>query len=136
MLKQKQIDELCVLVEYLVDNGFVDMSDASAEISFMEYGMLRNPKTDKVIYCRPGNGEFNEIMLDWTIISIDDVKEYLEEDATDGFYSFIGSTKEKELAGLDNNYLSNLVQAINMYDGYFQQSCVWSDSIESIKEGL
>ena len=133
MLTQKQIDNLCDLVEYLTDRGFSDMSDASAEISFMEYGMIRNPKTDQVIYCTPVDADYKEIMLDWSIVSIEDVREYLEEDATDGFYSFIGSSKEKELNQLNNNYLAGVIQGINQYDGYFQQSCLWNLDTESIK---
>ncbi|MCK5615786.1 hypothetical protein KAR91_78710 [Candidatus Pacearchaeota archaeon] len=133
MLMQVQIDRLCDLIEYLVNNGFSDMSDASAEISFMDYGMLRNPKTNQVIYCMPVDADYKEIMLDWSIISIEDVKEYLKEDATDSFYSFVGSTKEQELKGLDNNYLSSIIQAINQYDGNFQQSCLWNYDTETIK---
>ena len=132
MLTQKQIDKLCELVEYLTDNGFTDMSDASAEISFLEYGMLRNPRANQVIYCGPVDCLYAEIRLDWSLIGIDDVKEYLEN-ATDGFYSFIGSTKRKELDQLDNEFLSSLIQTINQYDGNFQQSCVWNHTVDSIK---
>ena len=133
MLKQKQINELNKLVEYLVDKGFTDMVDVSAEESFIEYGRLRNPDTDQVVYCMPGDGDFVEIALDWSIVDIDDVKEYLEESATVDFYSCIGSTKEKELAGLNNSYLSGMIHVMNMYSGYFQQSCTWDYDVETIK---
>ena len=136
MLTQLEVDKLCELVEYLTDRGFVDMVDASAEISFMEYGMLRNPTTEQVIYCMPGDGCYNGIILDWSIVSLEDVKEYLEEDATAGYYSFIGSSKKKELNQLNNNYLAGVIQGINQYDGHFQQSCLWNLDTESIKRVL
>lgn len=59
-----------------------------------------------------------------------------EEDATDGYYSFIGSSKEKELNQLNNDYLAGVIQGINQYDGQFQQSCHWDLDIEYIKRVL
>lgn len=133
MLPQEKINCLCELVEYLTNKGFTDMSDASAEISFLEYGMLRNPETNRVIYCKPVDDVYENIVLDWSIVDLDDVKEYLEDIATTGFYSFIGSDRKVELDRLNRDYLSGIIEVINQYDGYFSQSCIWSYDIKAIK---
>lgn len=107
------------ILEQLETEGYTDGLDASMGISLFEYGIIRNPKTDKVIYYVPEIKKY-----DWSTVAIGEVKEVLET-ATNGFYSFIGSTKEIELKQLDNNNLSNIIHSLNSYSGAFNDSCNW-----------
>lgn len=52
-------------------------------------------------------------------ISFEDVKEVLEE-VEDGYFNFIGSTREKELNELDNDYLTSHIFSLNTYSGFFE----------------
>lgn len=112
----------------LEKEGYTDRLDVSMEISLFEYGIIRNPKTDKVIYYIPEIKKY-----DWTTITLEEVKEVLET-ATNGFYSFIGSTKETELNQLDNNYLTNIIHSLNSYSGAFNDSCTWDCNLMELLE--
>jgi len=115
-------------IKQLIEDGdydaYTDRVDVSIEISLLEYGIIRNPETNECIFCITRTSEWEmeddnkSIELQHRDISIDDMKEYLEEWASDGFFSFIGSDKQKELDQLDNNF-AHLIQSITMYDGYF-----------------
>ena len=115
-------------IKQLIEDGdydaYTDRVDVTIEISLLEYGIIRNPKTNECIFCITRTCEWEmedddkSIELQHRDISIDDMKEYLEEWASDGFFSFIGSDKQKELDQLDNNF-AHLIQSITMYDGYF-----------------
>jgi hypothetical protein len=133
-MEQVDIDKMSKLAETLDKAGFSDRTDVSAEVSLLEYGLMRNPTTNRVIYAMPADVS-NSPCFDWTIIDLDDVKEFLDE-APKGFYDFIGSNKAAELDGLHNNYLTNIISAANMYNGWFQQSCVWNYTIDSIAEQI
>jgi hypothetical protein len=100
--------------------GYTDMMDTSKKISLFEYGIVRRPRDGRVVYYIP---EINK--WDWTIISLDKVKEALEN-INSGFYSFIGSDKETELKNLDNNYLSGIIFSINGWNGMFRDSCYFT----------
>ena len=113
------------IIKELEKNGYTDGVDISIEISFFEYGIIRNPKTNKVLYrsLRPycltdGVDIFG---YDWTNVEINDVIEALEE-IENGFYDYIGSDKETELKHLDNEDLSYIISSINNYNGYFNDS--------------
>ena len=134
MDKQKKINQLSKFAEYLSTHGFIDTIDVSAEISLCEYGLMRNPKTGKVIYSIPIEST-HEIQLDWTIVNLEDAQEFLEE-APDGFFSFISSNKKTELKNLSADFLSNIILSANMYNGWFEQSCTWDNDIESLKTNL
>ena len=103
---------------------FTDRMDASIKISLYEYQIIRNPKTDKCVIC---TNTHEMDLMDETIkpkvrveyISFDDVHEALEE-ASEGYFNFIGSTKEKELESLNNNYLTMSIFSLDQYNGYFQ----------------
>ena len=103
---------------------FTDRMDASIKISLYEYQIIRNPKTDKSVIC---TNTHEMDLMDETIkpkvrveyISFDDVHEALEE-ASEGYFNFIGSTKEKELKLLDNDYLTMSIFSLDQYNGYFE----------------
>ena len=108
---------------------FTDRMDASIKISLYEYQIIRNPKTDKCVICTNTHEmdvSFGDL-LDESIkpkvrveyISFDDVHEALEE-ASEGYFNFIGSTKEKELKLLDNDYLTMSIFSLDQYNGYFE----------------
>jgi hypothetical protein len=110
--------------------NFTDKVDVTTTISLYEYGIIRNPKTDKCIICI----NTHELEANWgqldadsikpiiriDHISLEDVKEGLEE-MKQGYFDFIGSTKKEELHALDNEYLSHHITSMNQYNGYFDQ---------------
>lgn len=107
---------------------YTDKMDVDKDISLYEYGIIRNPKTDKCKVCvntHELDVNFGDVTKDsikpkievyW--ISFDDVKEALQE-ADDGYFNFIGSTRENELKYLDNNYLTGTIHSMEMYNGWF-----------------
>ena len=103
---------------------FTDRMDASIKISLYEYQIIRNPKTDKCVIC---TNTHEMDLVDETIkpkvrveyISFDDVHEALEE-ASEGYFNFIGSTKEKELELLDNDHLTMSIFSLDQYNCYFE----------------
>lgn len=104
---------------------FSDRTDASYEVALFEYGLIRNPKTNKVIYCVNvvedyGNIRFKPIIRT-THISLEDVQDCLAE-MPDCFFSFIGSDRQTEVDKLDNEYLSYLISSADQYNGYFIDS--------------
>ena len=105
------------LLDQLEEKGYKDRVDVSMDISLFEYGIIRNPKTERVIYYHDSVKRY-----DWTSISVSDVKEALEE-VGEGFYSFIGSNKEDEMKNLDNDNLTTIIMSLNQYSGYFNDTC-------------
>ena len=103
-------------------DNYSDRVDVTTTISLYEYGIIRNPKTDKVIYCMNPEGEEhtkdNPPKIQTTFISLEEVKEALQ-DIGQGYFDFIGSDREAELSNLDNNHLSHHIHSINMYNGLF-----------------
>ena len=99
---------------------YSDRVDATTVISLFEYGLIRNPDTDKVIFCiNPSDNEHdrnNPPRITTTFITLDEVKDVLKE-IDDRYFDFIGSTRLTELYNLDNNHLSHHIQSINMWDG-------------------
>ena len=89
------------------------------KISLYEYGLIRNPDTNKVIFCLNPNwmeGEKPIIKTDY--IEFDEVQLALEN-IDIGYFDYIGCSKEKALARLDNRYLTLDILPINQYNGYF-----------------
>lgn len=101
------------ILDKLESLGYTDRVDISMDISLFEYGIIRNPETEKVIYYMPCIKEY-----DHTSVSIEEIRESLNEVGED-FFSFIGSDKETELKNLDNNHLSIMISHFNGYDGRF-----------------
>ena len=54
-------------------------------------------------------------------ISLDDVKDVLENNMEDGFFEYIDEPKEEVLSNLDNENLADYICSINSYNGW------WSD---------
>jgi len=101
---------------------YTDRMDVSIEISLFEYGIIRNPQTNEVLFYN-GDSEPRDdqrISLDNHDISLADVRGYLIDESSQGFFSYIGSDLKKELDGLDNKYLAGSIHSINQYDGYFR----------------
>ena len=112
-----------------IENGeydnYTDTVDVSIEISLFEYGIIRDPITTECLFCNPVDDwnmedDDNSIHLIRNDVSIQDVKDYLIEDASKGFFTYIGSDLETELERLDNSYLAHIIQSINQYDGWFR----------------
>ncbi len=114
-----------------VEEVFSDRVDVDLKISFFEYGIMRNPKTRVVIYSRPQNDNYDCFYYDYTIVSLEEVKEDLAE-IEEGFFNFIGSNRETELKRLVNTYLSSIIGDIYMYNGLYQQSCTWNYRLKEL----
>jgi hypothetical protein len=115
-------DEQEEIARQLDQAGFTDKMDVSTMISLFEYGIVRNPKTSQTIMTTTDYREGldpNTYRFSKDIITLKDVKDALNE-AGKGFYDFLGSTKEKEMANLDNDNLSGLIFSLNQWNGYFR----------------
>ena len=106
-------------------DNYTDRVDVSIEISLLEYGILRDPETTECLFCQPltDNWEMDEddksIILKSCDVSIADVRDYLIDESSKGFFSYIGSDLKIELERLDNNLLTHIIHSINSYDGWF-----------------
>ena len=104
---------------------YTDRVDVTIEISLFEYGILRNPKDDSCIFNNYLTNEEpdddKEIELNHTWVSLADVRGYLIDESSKGFFDYIGSDLETELERLDNNWLAPIINSINSYDGWFNQ---------------
>jgi N12 class adenine-specific DNA methylase len=102
--------------------AYTDRIDVNEDISLHEYGIIRNPKNDRTIFCTNPNVDYPEksyryeYVIDF--ISLQDVKEVLE-DINKGFFDFIGSDRETEIEQLYNDNLAYMIFSINQYDGSF-----------------
>lgn len=117
------------IIELLDAKGYTDKVDVSTEISFFEYGIIRNPKTGHVIYSM--EDEDGNRYYDYTFVDMDEVEEDLKE-IDDGFFDFIGSDLNTVLTGLDNNYLTDIIRSMNDYNGMYQQSCTFREKISDL----
>lgn len=108
---------ICINEKY-----YTDSIDVNKDISLYEYGILRNPKTNKTVIGLQTDDAGMYIIFAWNYISMDDIKNYLA-DAEEGFYNYIGSNKETEINRLDNENLSHIIHSINQYDGWFKPTC-------------
>lgn len=134
MEESKQME----LAQKLQKAGFSDAVDVSPEISLFEYGIIRNPKTEETILTYPSyvwEEMEKEIMFDSFTISLEEVKETLEE-MEKGFFDFIGSYKEREIKNLNNEYLTNMIQSIRDYNGTFPFSPCYSVEVIERREQL
>ncbi len=112
-----------------IENGdyddYTDMVDATMEISLLEYGIIRNPETTECLFLNEMVDQYDmtdddkAIVLKSCDVSISDVRDYLIDESSKGFFTFIGSSLEIELKRLDNNDLAHIIRSINQYDGYF-----------------
>lgn len=84
------------------------ISQIAENVSEIELELLLSVYPEAMIQVSP----FREI-------EFEDVKEVLEE-VEDGYFNFIGSTREKELNELDNDYLTSHIFSLNTYSGFFE----------------
>ena len=106
---------------------FSDKTDVNTKIALYEYGIIRNPKTNKCIICTNVHEldcSFGDVLsgipkIKVDYIDFDEVKEALG-DMGDGYFQFIGSDRETELENLDNDFLTFHIEALEAYDGRFR----------------
>lgn len=125
------------LADDLSDHGWIG-TDASPVISLFEYDLLYHPDNEIMIF---SNGRSVEIgaadTYKFTTMSIgqDDVIDALEHDMEDGYFSFIGSSREKSIREVKENDhgLVHHVFSINQYSGMFQprRYCLSVDDVRS-----
>lgn len=133
--------KLTTLAEKLHAAGFTDNNDATPGICLHDKGIMRNPETGVVIYCVPLNNQSagDDPVMAWTNVTVEEVIEDLE-DIEYGFYDCIGSTvtKQIELVEKDPNYLTGIIEAMNAYNGKYQQfgpEC-WNETPDSLRRFL
>ena len=98
---------------------FSDRLDVSYKESLYEYGIIRNPETNKTILCINAGQEHNKKnppQIRSTYITLEEVKEALEE-APSGYWSYIGGWKVNELQMLNNENLSHHIFSLWHYNG-------------------
>ena len=130
---RESFDRKSVNENELNQEEFTDRVDADFDTSLYEYGVVRNPKNDMTLIGRnPGD---DGLYTDYAVmyISIEDVKEVLEE-MEEGFYSFIGEPKEEVLARLSNDLLAINIMDINMYNGWWSDQAQYQESLKTSKE--
>lgn len=126
------------LVELLEEEGFTDGLDASTEISLFDYGEIRRPSDNLVIYCRAWLGtddwDKEEFRFDWSEVTEEEVRDYVEHDAREGFFEFVSITRESYLRSILNDRLSDDIHIINQYDGYFSETLTWDYTLAEITQ--
>lgn len=96
----------------LEKNGFTDGVDINPEVSLFEYGILRNPKTEKtILVLTDGEQVFG---IDYIEVSLNDVKTQLKN-IEPKFFDFIGTPKETLLLNLAANYLASIISSLMAY---------------------
>jgi len=98
---------------------FSDRVDVNTVISLYDYGLIRNPKTDKTIVCINSGEEHtkkNPPKIKVTWIDLETVKEHLE-DISEGFFDFIGSDRQTEIDALDYCSLTHIISSLDSYNG-------------------
>lgn len=96
---------------------YTDTVDANIQISLHEYGIIRDPKTEHVVFTHY-NDDKNRIMAESTYISVNDVETALQDQGK-GFFDYIGSTLAIELDTLDADHLALTIRSLNQYNGWF-----------------
>jgi len=100
---------------------YSDRVDITTAISLYEYGLIRNPETDRVIYCVNHGIEHTKEeppIIKTTWISFEDVKDRLEDMDDDyGFFDYVSICKDTYIDGLDPNHIALDIFSIEQYDG-------------------
>lgn len=106
----------------ILSKRFSDRVDSSFEISFFEYGIVRDPKTGLTLYLDnySDTGKPNYV-LDWSYISVEDVIEALSE-MPQGYFDYIGQEKEEVIDNVRRwpRDLANDIHSINSYNSYLK----------------
>jgi hypothetical protein len=114
-------------IKQAIENGdydvYTDRVDVTMEISLFEYGIIRNPETNECLFCTLYTNEEPEdnqlVQLKSCDVSVSDVRDYLIDESSKGFFTYIGSDLKTELERLDNNNLAHIINTINAYDGWW-----------------
>lgn len=95
-----------------LSRDYSDRTDVSVDESLGGYGFIRNPVTTEVLWYS-SDGSFTKFDIKQS-----EVVEKLT-DAEDGFFDFIGQSRENALqeAAMNPEHLASFIQSINMYDG-------------------
>lgn len=115
--------------QYVSDNAatlknFTDRTDADLLESLGEYGFVRNPETNEVVYKQmfyAENEGIETVSIKQTTVDLSAVKDALE-DAPQGYFDYIGSDAATEIESLDNNNLASSILSLQQYQGEFWQS--------------
>ena len=102
---------------------FSDRMDASYQESLYEYGIIRNPETNKTIFCINRSQWFDKenkpkITVQW--ISKEDVIDGLRE-MDNRFWKWLGVDEndiEDTIDNIDNEYLSIWIFNLNVWCGW------------------
>jgi len=125
-------DEVKSLALELAKKGFTDGLDASPEESLLEYGILRRPEDGKAVNAMRYGKSY---ILYCQFLTLEDVKDGLEgmdDESRNGFYDFID--RKVETKDLNNEYLSDIIHSLNMWDGCFIiETMATGDSMEYIE---
>ncbi len=110
-------------------DNFSDRTDACIRTSLYEYGFIRNSTTNKCIWCINPIDQYDfpegSYSIKWkpiirvSYIDFNDVLNWLEEDATDGFFNFIDGFRDDMIETLHNNNLAYIITSAMQYDGTF-----------------
>jgi hypothetical protein len=104
-------------------NAYTDTVDADLTISLFEYTVIRNPKTNECLFCSLYTNEEPDddqlVNLKSIDVSLEDVRNYLIDESSKGYFSYIGSDLKTELERLDNNHLALSILSIDQWDGWF-----------------
>ena len=96
-------DELCEAIEKGDYNECTDRVDDNIEISLIEYGILRNPETNECLFLLNYNqssglpDDDHKMILKSNEVDVEEIREYLTNQAKPEFFRFIGSDLETEL---------------------------------------
>jgi hypothetical protein len=98
---------------------YTDRVDVSHKVSLYEYAIIRICSNTYAL--DDGSDAREPVMprIHVDFIGLEDVREALNE-AEPGYFSFIGSDLETELANLDNNYLTIHIFSLEQYAGIFE----------------
>ena len=119
------------------EEDYTDRVDDNFDISLFEYGIVRNPKDNSVIFGEKPNGDTG-LYEDYSFatISYEDVKKAIEE-MKDDFFDFIDTPKEDLLKEIEPEHLAYYIMCMNQYNGKFHESIKSKKSgKKSLKENI
>lgn len=125
-------------IESILETQYTDRIDVNMEISLLEYGIIRNPTTNRVIFARPKNDQsiesdnYNDYLYDYTDYTTDD----LLSDITDqdqGFFSYIGIDKRSYIRMIHeaDNQITVFIQDLYSYSNPFDY-LTFNEKLETI----
>ncbi len=125
---EKEIEELA---KWLFKNGFIDIQDVDPAESFLDYGVMRNPYTNKVVICRPSIGG-DKYVITYTSVNFEEMKEDMEY-ISEAFFDYCGVKREEALKDLGNSRLSYWISTVNKWNGSYTVDGYFDFNIEQLK---